>query len=82
MSSSIDNLKKRREILTARIKLAQNREALKERKSDLRRKILVGAYYLEQAKKNNDFEELVKLMDDFLTRDSDRKVFGLKSISK
>lgn len=50
--------------------------------NDTRRKILIGNYYLEQAKKNNTFFHIVKLMDAYLTRDSDRKLFDLAPIKK
>ena len=58
------------------------RTPMKERKEDTRRKILVGSYYLDKAKKDGSFDELVKHMDKFLVRDSERKLFGLSSISK
>ena len=53
-------------------------EKAKERKRDTQRKILVGAYYLDKAKKENTYQSLVDLMDGFLTRVSDRKLFGLE----
>jgi hypothetical protein len=60
----------------------QNREQSKERKDNTRRKILIGSYYLEQANKNNSFDSVVKLMDSYLTRDSDRMLFDLLPIKK
>ena len=47
----------------------------KERKDDTRRKILVGAYFMEKYQDNMD--ELTKMIDPFLTRENDRKLFGL-----
>lgn len=82
MSQNLERLKKKRDTLNARIKLAQNRESLKEKKNDTRRKILVGAYYLEQANKNNSYDEIIKIMSDYLVRDSDRKIFGLAPVDK
>ena len=79
---NLDSLKKKRDVINARIRLIQNREQSKERKDATRRKILIGSYYLDQANKNNSFDAIVKLMDSYLTRDSDRKVFGLNSIKK
>ena len=80
--SDLDSLKKKRDIINARIKLMQNREQSKERKDNTRRKILIGSYYLEQANKNNSFDSVVKLMDSYLTRDSDRLLFDLPPIKK
>ena len=80
--SDLDSLKKKRNIINARIRLMQNREQSKERKDNTRRKILIGSYYLEQANKNNSFDSVVKLMDSYLTRDSDRMLFDLLPIKK
>ena len=79
---NLDSLKKKRDIINARIRLITNREQSKERKNATRRKILIGSYYLDQANKNNSFDDVVKLMDSYLTRDSDRKVFNLKPLEK
>jgi hypothetical protein len=81
-ASNLDSLKKKRDIIIARIRLAQNREQSKERKDNTRRKILIGSYYLELSNKNNSFDSVVKLMDSYLTRDSDRLLFGLKTVKK
>ena len=60
-ASNLDSLKKKRDIINARIRLVQNREQSKERKDNTRRKILIGSYYLEQSNKNNSFDDIVKL---------------------
>ena len=64
--SDLDSLKKKRDIINARIRLMQNKEQSKERKDNTRRKILIGSYYLDQANKNNSFNDIVKLMDSYL----------------
>ena len=81
-ASNLDSLKKKRDIINARIRLMQNREQSKERKDNTRRKILIGSYYLDQANKNNSFNNIVKLMDSYLIHDSDRMLFGLDSVKK
>ena len=81
-ASNLDSLKKKRDIINARIRLVQNREQSKERKDNTRRKILIGSYYLDQANKNNSLDDIVELMDSYLTRDSDRMLFGLEPIKK
>lgn len=80
--SKVDSLKKKRDILNARIQLIQNREQSKIRKGETRKKILIGAYYLEQAEKKNSFDDLLKLMDTYLIRGSDRKLFNLPVIKE
>jgi hypothetical protein len=47
-----------------------------ERAADTRKKILIGAYFLEVKYKGKE-EELTKIMDGFLIRDNDRALFGL-----
>lgn len=76
-NSTLNKLKAQKAALEARIQAAEARAKESERKKDTRRKILVGSYYLEQALKNNQMDELKKLLDSFLTRDSDRKLFDL-----
>lgn len=82
MVKQIDALRKQRDALNARIKLVQNREARQKRKDDTRRKILVGSYFLDKAKKDSSFDALVKQLDTFLTRDSERKLFNLPPLRK
>ena len=77
IKSKIEKLKKKQEVLKARIQLIENREKAKERKLDTRKKILVGSYFIEKYSEDKKEEELTKVMDQYLTRQSDRKVFGL-----
>jgi hypothetical protein len=73
----LTKLKEKREQINTRIQLMENREKHKERKNETRRKILLGSYYLDNAEKNGTFEEIKKIMDKYLTRDSDRLLFDL-----
>jgi large subunit ribosomal protein L7/L12 len=75
--STLERLKEQRAKLEARIQAAEARTKQAGRKQDTRRKILVGSYYLDKALEENKFNELKKLMDGYLTRDSDRKLFEL-----
>ena len=75
VSSALERLKKQRDSYNARIQMIEAREKVKERKLDTRRKILVGAYYLDVAKKENKLDSLNKLMVKFLIRDNDRALF-------
>lgn len=79
----LEKLKKQKEVLNTRIQQIESRAKQKERKLDTRKKILVGSYYLDEAIKNNKMAEIKTIMDKFLTRDSDRKLFDLpKSMEK
>lgn len=76
--SQLEKLKEQRDAINARIQAAEARGRVSERKQDTRRKILIGAYYLDQAEQNPDqWSQLVKIMADYLTRDSDRRLFEL-----
>lgn len=78
--STLERLKIQRDKLAAKIQQAEARTKTSERKKDTRRKILVGSYYLEEATKNKNMADIEKRMDDFLVRDSDRKLFDLAEI--
>ena len=73
----LKRLKDKKEQLDAQIKAIEAREATKRRKEDTRRKILVGAYYMDKAVKENSLDEIAKLMDGYLERSSDRVLFEL-----
>lgn len=73
--SSIEKLRQKRERLDAQIQSAEARLKVTKRKQDTRRKILIGSYYLDLAIKNGSTHELTKIMDSYLTRDSDKKLF-------
>lgn len=76
-NNKLEKLKQQREQLNARIQKFEAAEKTRERKRETRRKILIGAYYLDQAKTQDKFDEIVKLMDDYLKRNSDRSLFDL-----
>jgi hypothetical protein len=80
MKSNLEKLKEQKAKLDARIQLIEARAKTQERKDDTRKKILVGSYYLDNSIKNNSMKEINKLMDEYLTRDTDRALFGLAPI--
>jgi len=78
MSQKLSTLKKKQEQLKAQIQALEARERLRERKRDTRRKILIGAYYLDKAKSDDKaWQRLVAELDTYLSRDVDRKLFDL-----
>ena len=56
------------------------RNKVSERKKETRRKILLGSYYLEQAKKHEQWENVKEIMNTYLTRNSDRILFDLPKV--
>ena len=77
--NKVEKLKEKQEVLKARIQLIENREKSKERKLETRKKILIGSYFLEKYQKGNEMKKLQDIMSEYLSRESDRKVFGLTS---
>lgn len=73
----LEILKKQQDQLKAKIQALEASEFSRERKRETRRKILVGAYYLDKMRADNKFNELVSFMDSYLSRDSDRVLFNL-----
>ncbi len=80
--SKLESLKKQQEQIKAKIQALEAAETSRERKRETRRKILVGAYYLDKARSENKFDDVIKLMDSYLNRDSDRVLFELTSNNK
>lgn len=78
--SRIEKLKRQKEVIEARLQKEEARHKTRERKEETRRKILLGAYFLEKLKRDGTFESIRKELDDFLTRNSDRTLFGLPAL--
>lgn len=75
--SQIDKLKQQREQLSAKIQKLEAAEKAREKKKDTRRKILIGAYYLDKARKEGSVDVLNQEMANYLKRQSDRALFDL-----
>jgi len=78
--SQIEKLKRQKQIIEARIQKAEARHKHNERKAETRRKILLGAYFLDKLKKDGTLESIKPELDRFLTRDRDRTLFGLPAL--
>lgn len=77
-SPRIEQLKVKQAQLHAQIQKLEAQEKMQERKRDTRRKILIGAYYLDKAKSSSsDMQVLKDAMAIFLTRNMDRQLFEL-----
>jgi len=76
-SKLLNQLKKKQDQLKAQIQALEASERSRERKKETRRKILLGAYYLEKARSDGTFNELTKIMEGYLNRQSDRMLFDL-----
>ena len=74
---SLEVLKQQRDKINHRIQAVEARERTAQRKQDLQRAILVGRYTLKKAKQEGQLEQLYAEMNSILTREIDRKLFGL-----
>lgn len=79
-SKKLETLKKKQEQLKAQIQALEAAEKTRERKCETRRKILVGAYYLDKAKAEGTFNDIVSHMDGYLKRNKDRALFDLEPL--
>jgi hypothetical protein len=61
--------------IQARKVLFENKIRNQERKADTRRKILIGAWAIDKAQKENRLDELYKMVSAYLTKDIDKKLF-------
>ena len=80
--SQLDVLKKKKEQLHARIQKIESLQKARERKRDTRRKILIGAYFIDKAIEEGGLDALFKKMDGYLKRKSDRELFDLEAIDE
>jgi large subunit ribosomal protein L7/L12 len=78
MNKRLEQLLKKQEELKAQIQKIKAVEASSERKKDTRRKVLLGALVMKRMMSDEAYSKSVmKQLDEFLTRDSDRVLFGL-----
>ena len=76
MSSKLEQLLKKQEELKAQIRKEKNKLSQAERKLDTRRKILLGSLMIDMMKKGElDEKKIMKRLDGFLTKETDRKLF-------
>lgn len=74
----LDELKKKLEQTKTRLAALERAAAVKARKEDTRKKILIGGTVLARVSRGElSNDELTVWLDGFLTRDYDRRLFGL-----
>lgn len=81
--SKIEVLKKKQAQLAARIQTLEAGQKTRERKKDVRRKILLGALVLERLGQGDARAESLKAeLGQYLRRENDRALFGLPPLPK
>jgi len=74
----LKQLKAQKQAIDAREKMKQKEQ---ERKDDTRRKILLGSYLIKKMNANEANKEKILVdLNEYLTEDRDRFLFGLSSI--
>jgi hypothetical protein len=78
--SRLEKLREQQSQLAAKIKSLEARKRQQTRKDDTRRKVIAGALALHHMEKNpgSSFAKtLMGLLDEYVTRPNERKLFGL-----
>lgn len=79
----LKKLEERKREIEAKMQQIRARQSATERKKDTRRKVLAGAFLLEQVEKGEySKSDFLRHMDAFLTRDIDRALFGISPKSE
>jgi hypothetical protein len=75
-TDKLEKLRAQRDALAARIRREESRTRSRERKEDTRRKILAGAFLLEQAKRDPAINEwMTRGLARFLVRPEEKAMF-------
>lgn len=83
MADKIDKIQQQIQALKEQLKKEKSKQATRERKIDTRKKILLGAMLMHWVEVGEVSEaDLLKGLDKFLTRELDRTLFGLSSVSE
>ena len=70
----LKQLKAQKQAIEARERTKQKEQ---QRKEDTRRKILLGSYLIKKMENEQDKEKILAELNEYLTEDRDRKLFGL-----
>jgi hypothetical protein len=77
----LNRLRDKQKEIAEQIRREEARLNVKKRAKDTRRKILAGAFVLDRASRDDQYNGwLVKSLDGFLTRPDDRALFGLPAL--
>ena len=81
--AQLAKLEKRKADIQRKIQRIKSAESKKKRQEETRRKILIGSAVLSRIKKGEWSEDkMLAMMNEYLTKDRDRELFGLDSVSK
>ena len=81
--SRIEQLEKERATLANKISLLKNQAKESTRRTDLRKKILIGSMFVNLMSKNENLkDQITTRLDKFLKKNIDRKIFNLPLLAK
>jgi len=79
----IKQLEEKKQQINARIQKLKAQESEKKRKQETRRKILLGSWVLNKIERGDwSKEDIWNEMDEYLTKEVDRKLFDLPPLDK
>jgi len=73
----ISSLEKKKKEIAKKILDLKNKEDKKEKELEVKKKMIIGDYFLNKYKKENKLNELQDLLDKHLTKKRERKIFNL-----
>ena len=73
----ISSLEKKKKEIAKKILDLKNKEDKKEKELEVKKKIIIGGFFLNKYKKENKLNELQDLLDKHLTKKRERKIFNL-----
>lgn len=80
MNQAIDKLRAKKAALEERLKTLEAKQKSQERKTQTRRKIILGAMIEERMQQDPAFQqEMLERLDGYLKRNIDRDIFNLKA---
>lgn len=78
MTSRIEYIRRRKDVLDRQLKELESKKRFADRKAATRRRILLGALVEARMQEEPEFgEDMLRRLDATLTRNVDRKVFSL-----
>ena len=77
ISRKINSLEKKKKEIAKKILELKNKEDKKEKEVEVKKKMIIGDYFLNKYKKENKLNELQDLLDKYLTKKRERRIFNL-----
>jgi len=80
--TALKKMKEKQAKLAEKIQRIEDERKQEEDARETQKKIIIGGYYLDKAKRTNAIDKLIDALDKHLTRKSDRALFDLPPLPK